>query len=161
MERGVSIPACILDVEGCALYIYARESDSNHLGNALLHMTRFLIVCFALLLISCHKESIVPLAPIDPSSIDTIPIISDTIPLEPDDPIDPPADTTIHITPCSLWQGHVVALVDTLAGGTIQLTLVSLVDYDKIYSASSTSSNFDTLDEKKIAKSTPKLPKNN
>lgn len=108
-------------------------------------MTRFLIACFALLLISCHKESIEPMPPAVAPPSDTIPLVSDTIPLGPDDPIDPPADTTIRITPCSLWQGHVVALVDTLSGSTIELTLVSLVDYDKIYSAISTSANFDTL----------------
>lgn len=104
-----------------------------------------LLPLFVLLLISCQKEAIDPLSPTDPTPIDTIPIVSDTVPLGPDGPIDPPADTTIHITPCSLWQGHVVAFVDTLAGGTIELILVSLVDYDKIYSASSTSANFDTL----------------
>lgn len=92
MERGVSIPACILDVEECALYIYARESDSNHLGNALLHMTRFLIACFALLLISCHKESIEPMPPVDEPPSNTIPLVTDMVPLGPDDPIDPPAD---------------------------------------------------------------------
>lgn len=144
IERGVSIPACILDVEGCALYIYACESDSNHLGNAQLHMTRFLIAFVFLLILfeSCKKDE---QAFFDNPS-DTIPLVTDTIPLGPDDPVDPPStDTTIRITPCSLWQGHVVAIVDTLAGGAIELTLVSLVDYDKIYSASSTSANFDTL----------------
>ena len=76
-----------------ARLIYARESDSNHLGNALLHMTRFLIACFALLLISCHKESIDPMPPADePPPSDTIPLVTDTVPLGPGDPIDPPAD---------------------------------------------------------------------
>ena len=90
MERGFSIPACILDVEGCALYIYARESDSNHLGNALLHMTRFLIAFVFLLILfeSCRKDEQAFFD--NPSG--TIPLVSDTIPLGPDDPIDPPAD---------------------------------------------------------------------
>lgn len=35
--------------------------------------------------------------------------------------------------------------MDTLADSTLELTLVSLMDYDKVYSASSTSANFDTL----------------
>ena len=109
-------------------------------------MTRFLIACFALLLISCHRESSEPMPPADEPPSDTILLVTDTVLLGPDDSVDPPStDTTISVTSCSIWQGHVVAFVDTLAGGTIQLTLVSLVDYDKIYSASSTSANFDTL----------------
>lgn len=111
-----------------------------------------------LLLASCKKDEPLPSGTTEADTpSDTIPLVSDTVPLGPDDPVDPPStDTTISVTSCSLWQGHVVAFVDTLSGGTIQLTLVSLVDYDKIYSA-----NFDTLDEKKIAQSTPKLPKSN
>lgn len=57
-----------------------------------------LLPLFVLLLISCQKEAIDPLSPTDPTPIDTIPIVSDTVPLGPDGPIDPPADTTIHIT---------------------------------------------------------------
>ena len=55
-------------------------------------MTRFLIVCISLLLISCHKEAIEPMPPADEPPSDTIPLVTDTVPLGPDDPIDPPAD---------------------------------------------------------------------
>ncbi len=86
------------------------------------------------------------MAPTDVPPSDTMPLVSDTIPIGPDDPVDPPApDTSSIVIPCSVWQGHVVAFVDTLSSGTIELTLLSLVDYDKIYSANSTSANFDTL----------------
>lgn len=57
-----------------------------------------LLLLFVLLLISCQKEAIEPMPPADEPPSDTIPLVTDTVPLGPDGPIDPPADTTIHIT---------------------------------------------------------------
>lgn len=94
-----------------------------------------LIVILVFLLISCHKEQIATELQYDSLSLDTIPVTNDTIPVGP----------STDITPCSIWQGHVVAFVDTLAGGFVELTLISLKDWDKIYSAHSSSANFDTI----------------
>lgn len=65
---------------------------------------RHLIVVLVFLLVACHKEQIVPESQYDSSSLDTIPVTNDTI------PVGPSAD----VTPCSIWQGHVVAFVDIL-----------------------------------------------
>lgn len=96
-------------------------------------MLRHLLTLLPLitLLIACHKEPDLPQTPSAPHTD-----ITDTI---------PNPDTTATISPCSIWQGHLVALVDTLAGGYIELTLISQKDWDKIYSANSATPNFDTL----------------
>lgn len=80
--------------------------------------------------VSCSKDTIVSDTPSDTIFADTVPLISDTL---------------LEIKPCSIWQGHVVAFVDSIAGGYVDLTLISLRDWDKIYSANSPNANFDTI----------------
>lgn len=89
-----------------------------------------LILAVVWLSVSCSKDTIVSDTPSDTIFTDTVPLISDTL---------------LEIKPCSIWQGHVVAFVDSIAGGFVDLTLISLRDWDKIYSANSPNANFDTI----------------
>ena len=91
---------------------------------------RLLILVVVWLSVSCSKDTIIPDTPSDTVSADSVPEVRDTLTM---------------VAPCSIWQGHVVVFVDTVAGGYMDLTLISLRDWDKIYSANSPNANFDTI----------------
>lgn len=105
-----------------------------------------LILLLLLVVLSCSKETTANSAEWTTEPADSI-SLNDTV-IQADTTIRRDTITiidTTEITPCSIYQGHLVVFVDTAAEDAILLTFISLSDWDKVHSANSSSPSFDTL----------------
>jgi len=71
----------------------------------------FYIIIPFLLIAACQKQEIEPVEPVDPVPTDGTPIMSE------------------WPQPASLWQDHMIALVDSISAHRARLTLLSFFDW--------------------------------